>query len=171
MNNLLILGSGQHGHVVKELAELLHIFNKINFLDDNDEIAIGKIDEVEKFKEEYNYCIPAIGNNDFREKLFDRVRSMGYIVPTLIHPSAQISKSALIGEGTIILNNTVINSRSIVENNCIIGLGVIIDHDVVIGKSSHIKPGCIIDSNINIIPKSLFGVGEIVKGGHQCTIH
>ena len=33
--NLLILGAGEHGQEVKELAQSLRIFNKIGFLDDD----------------------------------------------------------------------------------------------------------------------------------------
>ena len=40
--NLLILGAGQYGQVAKEIAEETGYFDKIAFLDDNSEQAIGK---------------------------------------------------------------------------------------------------------------------------------
>ena len=48
--NLLILGAGQYGCVAKEIAESMKVFKKIDFLDDHNEIAVGKIAEYEKFK-------------------------------------------------------------------------------------------------------------------------
>jgi len=41
--NLLILGAGGHGRVVKETAEAMGLFNSIDFLDDNPEskVALG----------------------------------------------------------------------------------------------------------------------------------
>lgn len=38
--NLLILGAGQYGYVAKEVAESMGHFEKITFLDDNNERAI-----------------------------------------------------------------------------------------------------------------------------------
>ena len=49
MNNLLILGAGQFGLMVKEIAESMGCFDKIDFLDDNNEIAVGKLCDYEEF--------------------------------------------------------------------------------------------------------------------------
>lgn len=46
--NLLIIGAGQYGALAKEIAEVMKCFEKIDFLDDNSELAIGKISEMEK---------------------------------------------------------------------------------------------------------------------------
>lgn len=43
-NNLLILGAGQYGDVAKEMAEAMGCFGKIDFLDDNNELVIGKME-------------------------------------------------------------------------------------------------------------------------------
>ena len=49
MKNLLIIGAGQYGMLTKELAESLNFYDKIDFLDDNNPIAIGKINDYDKF--------------------------------------------------------------------------------------------------------------------------
>ena len=51
--NLLILGAGSHGQEVREIAESLHIFQKIDYLDDdtNKAEAIGVWGDFEKFKD------------------------------------------------------------------------------------------------------------------------
>lgn len=41
MKSLLIIGAREFGHLVKELAEL-QSYEKIDFLDDDSEIAVGK---------------------------------------------------------------------------------------------------------------------------------
>ncbi len=48
MNRLLILGAGQYGFVAREVAEAMGCFTSIDFLDDHSDIAIGKLDDVEK---------------------------------------------------------------------------------------------------------------------------
>ena len=62
--NLLILGAGSHGQEVREIAESLHIFQKIDFLDDdtNKLEAIGSWGDIEELKDDYNMAIVAVGN-------------------------------------------------------------------------------------------------------------
>lgn len=59
MKSLFIVGSGEFGQLVKELAETLG-YQKIGFLDDNSEIAVGKTADYQKFTEEYQNFIVAI---------------------------------------------------------------------------------------------------------------
>ena len=44
MRRLLIVGAGEYGHVVRELA-LQVGYEKVEFLDDNSPIAVGKVSE------------------------------------------------------------------------------------------------------------------------------
>ena len=72
-NNLLIIGAGQFGQVTKEIAISMKVFDEISFLDDNSEQAIGKIEEYEKFKENYKCAVVAIGNSSVREELIKKL--------------------------------------------------------------------------------------------------
>ena len=45
--NLLILGAGEYGQLIKELAQ--NKYTTIDFLDDNSSVAIGKFEEYKKF--------------------------------------------------------------------------------------------------------------------------
>ena len=44
---LLILGAGGHGKVVKEVAEATGRYEKIDFVDDHSNIAVGKVSDLE----------------------------------------------------------------------------------------------------------------------------
>lgn len=48
MENLLIIGAGQHGAVVREIADSMSCFDRIDFLDDNSSEAVGKVSDAEK---------------------------------------------------------------------------------------------------------------------------
>ena len=43
--NLLILGAGQYGQIVYETAEAMGCFDRIDFLDDQNPIAIGVLED------------------------------------------------------------------------------------------------------------------------------
>ena len=56
--SLLILGAGGHGKVVKEVALAIkntseNVYDRVDFLDDNSNEAVGKISEVELFKKAF----------------------------------------------------------------------------------------------------------------------
>ena len=51
MKSILIIGAGGHGQVVAEIAEDCG-YLKIAYLDDNSDLAIGKINEMDKFRSE-----------------------------------------------------------------------------------------------------------------------
>lgn len=116
--NLIILGAGGHGHVVKEVAEAMGIFNEIGFLDDNSAEAIGLCSENEKFIEEYTYAIPAFGNNKLRMEWIEKLEKNRFQIPTLIHPTAYISPSATVSSGSVVEAKAVVNTNSRVEKGC-----------------------------------------------------
>jgi sugar O-acyltransferase (sialic acid O-acetyltransferase NeuD family) len=160
---LLILGAGGHGKIVAEIAEDLG-YDEIAFLDDNNLKAIGKINEVEKFRGQYEQAFIAIGNNRLRSELMVKLKECGYIIPTLIHPSAYVSRTTSIGIGTLIEPKAIINARCQIDEGCIISVGAVIDHDANIGAFSHINAGAIVKSGWTIESERKVETGEIVQG-------
>lgn len=129
--NLLILGAGSHGQEVMELAQSLRIFRKISFLDDiHPERAIGPCRDFEDYLTEYPVAIPAIGDPEVRMRWMRELISAGYVIPTLIHPTAIVSGSAEIGNGTVIFANAVISPGASVGRGSIISSGVTIARNV-----------------------------------------
>lgn len=143
-NNLLIIGAGGHGISVKETAEALEKFERIDFLDDRSSVAIGRWDQYEQFKTEYSYAFVAIGNNRLRSTWFEKLKNANYNIPKLVHPTAYVSSSAQLGAGTIVLPMAVIHNNVEVERGCIIGIGALLDHDVKIDEFCQIDAGAIL---------------------------
>ena len=71
----------------------MEIFDKIEFLDDQLEKAIGRLNEIESFSKEYRYAFVAIGNNEIRMQWIKKVEEYGLIIPILKHPKAMVSSS------------------------------------------------------------------------------
>lgn len=84
MKSLLIVGAGGHGQVVKETVDALGKFERIEFLDDVNPMAIGKLEEMEKFREHFDCIFPAVGNNELRRKIMENAKKLNYEVPVLI---------------------------------------------------------------------------------------
>lgn len=161
--NLLIIGAGGHGKVVKEIAELLG-YQGIDFLDDNSSEAIDKIADSQNFVKDYQYAFVGIGNNKFRGELLKRLEQEGFEIPSLIHPTAYISKSAVIGKGTVVEPMAIVNANSKVGAGCIISVGAIVDHDVVLEDCVHVNAGAICKAGSFVAKETKLEAGQVVKG-------
>lgn len=126
--NLLILGAGGHGEDVYEIARGLRIFNKISFLDDDPtkEYIVGKWSEAKNFLDEYPVAIVAIADGELRKKMTLKLLDMGFIIPTLIHPTAYIPNGVEVGTGSIICARVTVSVGAKIGANCIITSGSIV---------------------------------------------
>ena len=103
-----------------------------------------------------DYVFIAVGNNYHRRK--EANMSRGPFI-TLVHPSAQISPSAIIGKGSIVMAGAVIQSHAVIGQHCIINTGASIDHDCVIGDFVHIAPGTHLCGGVEVGDGCLLAVG------------
>lgn len=133
MGKLLILGAGQYGMVVQRIAQV-DGWTEIDFLDDNSELAVGRLDDIEKIQ--YDGAVVAIGNPDMREKLMERISKKA----TLIHPQATVFGT--VGEGSIIEPGAVVYGK--VGRGCIVMSNTVVGHDAIVGDYCQIKYGAVI---------------------------
>ena len=113
-----------------------------------------------------NYAFVTVGhvrNYNIRVKLFNRLKNLGFKIPTIISPSAYISKHAVIGEGTIVMHGAIVNAGAVIGNNCIINTNALIEHDVVIGDHTHISTEATINGGVVIKNKVFIGSRSIIK--------
>jgi UDP-3-O-[3-hydroxymyristoyl] glucosamine N-acyltransferase len=148
-DSLLIIGAGQYGAVAMEVAESMGCFEKIGFLDDNSEKALGKLDRYQDLAGEYTYAFVAIGKNSFRMEWLKKLKAAGYKIHPLISPHAHVSPTARIGAGSII------EPMAVVQPNAYVGKGCLICACAVIKHNSHVSDGCHIDSNAVVIPRAV----------------
>ena len=87
-----------------------------------------------------------------RKELYKRIVMAGGIVPTLIHPTAEISEFAQISP-----NGVLIDSQTIVQSDCIIKEGVFICSQSMICHQTTIEP------YVFIAPKAIVGARLKVK--------
>lgn len=132
--NLLILGAGSHGRDVYEIANSLRVFSKIDFLDDDSKKnqAIGKWSEAESLLEEYPVAIMAVGDENTRRSWTRKLNALGFLTPTLIHPTAYISDDAEIGIGTVICARATIATGVRIGMGCIVTSGATVPRNMVI---------------------------------------
>lgn len=136
MENLLILGAGQYGALVYEIASECGKYEKIDFLDDNSEKSIGKISEHKDFLKKYKNAVVAIGNPDIRMKFLKMLKDAGFEIPVIISPRAWVSPSAVIGEGSVIEPNATVSTGVEIGRGCFVCAGAVVNHNAIMNDGS-----------------------------------
>lgn len=176
MKKIVIIGASGHAKVVADIIlstkrDLNEEIEIVAFLDDNyknleyKEIygipIAGNLDQIEKFNSEGCLFIIAIGNNYIRQKIYEKYNKLNYY--TAIHPKATIAKEVLIGEGTVIMANVVVNAYSVIGKQCILNTASIIEHDNKLKDYVHVSPNTILCGEVSINNRSWIGAGSVVK--------
>lgn len=92
---------------------------------------------------------------------------------TFVHPSCMVSRSAIIGVGTVILANSVVNPKAKVGQFNTIVSGVTIGHDAVIGNYNLIATQAVV-ANIVMGDRNFIGINATTNNkitiGDDCMI-
>lgn len=164
MNSLLIIGAGGHGKVVADTA-IASGYVDVAFLDKDwpqkTKIATWNIIGKPEISAPPMFC--AVGNNITRERLFADFKLQ--TAPVLKHPSAIISPSTHIGEGTILVAGTIVNADTHIGRGVILNTACSIDHDCIIECFSHISPGARLAGGVRVGKRSWIGIGAVVREG------
>jgi sugar O-acyltransferase (sialic acid O-acetyltransferase NeuD family) len=170
LKKLIIVGASGHGKVIEEIARL-NGYQVIGYLDDRAEElkalgmnVLGKCKDIPLYKDEYHFAI-GIGDNTIRKKFYNIIKEIGGSIPILIHPTAVVSSTARLGEGTCVMANVVINVECQIEEACIINTAATIDHECKLGKCVHISPGAHLAGNVTVGALSWLGIGSCVIQG------
>ena len=165
--SVVIIGASGHGKVVADI--ILKSRDSIKgFLDDGDDKGdtfvgypmLGKVDDYKKYVD----CkfIIAIGNANVREKIAQKLRDVNWY--TAIHPSVIISSIGVsIGEGSVLVANSVVNSCATVGKHCIVNTCASVGHDVIVEDFVHVSSGARIAGTSVIGARTWVGVGSTVK--------
>jgi sugar O-acyltransferase (sialic acid O-acetyltransferase NeuD family) len=110
-----------------------------------------------------------------RESLFRKLYdSDSEILPTLVHPNAEVDEQTILSAGAHIHSGSVIRVGAKIGANVVVNSGAIIDHHVSVGPQTMISPGAVLCGRVTIGNGTFIGAGAIilpgVKIGHSCVI-
>ncbi|MFC0775992.1 NeuD/PglB/VioB family sugar acetyltransferase [Terrimonas alba] len=107
-----------------------------------------------------------LGGPSNRENLYYKFRGWGGIPHTVVSKDAIIGAfNVLIGEGTCILANSIIESTVTIGKGTLINIGVLITHNSTIGNFCEIAPTVKILGNSTIGNNVFIGTGAIIFPG------
>jgi sugar O-acyltransferase (sialic acid O-acetyltransferase NeuD family) len=163
---LYIFGAGAHAEVVAELAEILDYSVKAFIVSSPPESFFPQpwVLEDELDWSRISLAVVAIGDNSTRERVVGRIkeRAPHVSLPSLIDPSARISPSSTVNEGTLIMAAAVIQTSTCIGPFTIINTGAIIEHHCKVGRFAHIAPGATLGGEVSVGEGAFVGLGAVV---------
>ncbi|MDW7671917.1 MAG: sialic acid O-acetyltransferase [Bacillota bacterium] len=79
---------------------------------------------------------------------------------TFIHHTATVTRSAVIGNGTAVMANAVINPNTVIGNHCTIHSNTLIGHDTTLGNYNFVAAHSVIGSSSTIGNGNFFGLNS-----------
>ncbi|MEM7128343.1 MAG: acetyltransferase [Chloroflexota bacterium] len=171
MKPVIIIGAGEHGAVVADVIQSEEKYELLGYVDDSANLAhqdvlgipiLGSSQALSQHMYKDVSLIVAIGNNSIRCKVATRLARDGFQFITTIHPSASVSKHAILAPGVAVMPRVVINTRSIIGAYAILNSGAIVEHDCVIGEGSHVSVGAVLAGRVEVGQRSMIGAGAVV---------
>ncbi|WP_282123988.1 NeuD/PglB/VioB family sugar acetyltransferase [Algibacter mikhailovii] len=121
-----------------------------------------------------NFAV-TIGNNAMRQNVAEKIRQLEGETPSLIHPKAEISSSASLGQGCFVFSCATLWTQSKIGNDCIISPKSIVSHHASVGNACSIASLSIIGTYCKIGNRVLFGMNSLILPhalslGNDCII-
>lgn len=107
----------------------------------------------------------AIGRNDVRRAVAERLAAGGGVAISVVHPGALVSPLARIDAGTFLAAGCILAPDSSVARGVIVNHGAIVDHDCTVGAYSHIAPNVTLGGKVSIGAGVLVGAGAVILPG------
>ncbi len=175
MKKLILFGTG---YGFKNLVEEISLVKKYKIIGAIDEYLpknkiihkkknikiLGKINDLKKMRLNNIYFLIGIGHNFIRKKIVDEIKKKKIKVKwiSFLSKSAIIAKNVKIGDGTIVMPGSVINSGSKIGSHCYINTKSSIDHDNFLKNYSSTGPGVVTGGNVKVDECSHIGIGSTV---------
>ena len=184
-DSLILVGAGGHAMACIDAIESQEVYSIVGLIGLAAEVGkfvcgypvLGSDEDLEKIADTANYALVTVGTVDERERrleLIERVIKLGFLAPTVIAKSAQVSPHAVIGAGAVVMHGVVINAGAQVGQHCVINSQALIEHEARIADYTHVSTGVCVNGNATVGENSFIGSGTVIRNnisvGGNCFI-
>ena len=158
---LVLLGDSGHASSVADAAESsgFSVEGLIGISSSDDEfqsllVALRKLDL------ESSSLALGIGPNHRRNTVHSKVAQAfpSAKFPSIVHASAWVSPSAVLGDGAVLLAHASAGANSLIGLGALLNTGASLDHDSTLGDFSSLGPGARTGGNISVGARSMIGL-------------
>jgi len=180
LKKIIILGTGGNSVDILDTLNDLNssrkgpIYQCIGFLDDDPQrwgidlggaTILGPLKSAIKYKD--CFFINGIGSplNFWKKSIIIKQTGMPEDrFETIIHPTASVSKMAILGKGTVVFQNVVVTSNVKIGNHVVILPNSVVSHDDIIGDYTCIAGGVCISGRVSVGNSCYLGTNSSIIG-------
>ncbi len=108
-------------------------------------------------------AIAAIGNNEIRLEVNDRLLNCGYTIVNAVHPQAMIDDTAQFGAGVIVEMGVAVHPLARIGDCVFLGGSCVISHHSIVERGALIAGGVVFGGHVHVGPRALIGVGAVLQ--------
>jgi UDP-perosamine 4-acetyltransferase len=170
------LGAGGHAKVVIEALGAIADYDVVALLDPRAELhgtavlGVPVLGGDELLERQYDAGVRHVfiglggaGDTGPRRRLYELARSRGFEAVSVVHPSAVVAPSAVVGRGATILTRAVVNADARLGEDVIVNTGAVVEHDCVVGDHVHVATGALLASGVVVGDGAHVGLGACVR--------
>ncbi len=173
MEDIILIGYGGHARSVADCIKRNRRFRIAGYTEwepqDCEYPYLGTDDELGKIYQRgilnAVICIGYLGKGKIREKLYRTLKKIGYRFPVICDPSAIISDTAVLEEGSFVGKGAVVNSGARIGRECIVNTMALVEHDCVVKDFAHIAVGVVLCGGVLVGEGAFVGAGATVIQG------
>jgi sugar O-acyltransferase (sialic acid O-acetyltransferase NeuD family) len=185
----VIFGASRQGDVVLEVVRAQGQYQVVGFLDDdpvrqgasvNGVAVLGGFDWLRAEAGAEMGAIVAIGNNETRVAVANRLRAMGLTLVNAIHPAAVVQDHTCLGSGNLVCAGAILVTGTRLEDDVVVNTAATIDHHslletgsqvasgvhsagcAAVGRGAFVGAGAILGPGVRIGAGSIVGAGSLV---------
>jgi sugar O-acyltransferase (sialic acid O-acetyltransferase NeuD family) len=189
MPRLLIIGAGAQARQILTIVGLTRVAEVAGLIDTFDNPAVwgqhvagakvwGSLSALEQFPPKQDLrVILAVANLARKRELAARLEQQGHEFMTVVHPTAIVPTSAIVGRGCIINAGVILENNVRLGRHVIVHAGAILEHDNVLddfvnigtgvrtGGRVRFSEGATIFTGAIVIPDRVIGADAVVGAG------
>jgi UDP-perosamine 4-acetyltransferase len=149
-----------------EIAGLYHYNDERTGQENHGYPILGSFDDLLNSDIKGKKFMLTMGDNENREEIYEKLITRGGMVPTVVHPTAIVSRFATISDsGLIVGPYTEIQADTNIGCNTIIRTNVVVCHGVNIGKNCFLSPKCVIGAYTRVEDNVFVGQASTIVSG------
>ena len=153
---MYLYGAGGHAKVIMDILKE-NSTELTGIIDDNPHIQEWMEYHVLSYDPKRMFPILiSIGNNSIRKNIAEQLYKKNAVFGTVISIHAIVSPYTKIGEGSVVMQGSILQSCCQTGKHCIVNTGAAIDHECILEDYVHVSPHATLCGNVE--------VGEGVNG-------
>ncbi len=170
---LLLIGGGGHCRSVLDAVRKTGRYAEIGIVEKDRQAAcpgvpvIGCDDDLPLLRKagwsDAFVTVGSIGDTALRRRLHAMILALGFTIPVVIDPGAELAEDVRLSPGVFVGKRAVVNSGAVIGECAIVNTGALVEHDCVLGAFSHVSTGAVLCGGVVVGNDTHVGAGSVVR--------